>query len=92
MDDQEQQVHTELLVIRCQQGEKDAFESLVDQWQNPLLAFALRYLGNESDAWDVVQETRISVIKGGWLIRQSKLTILQEMKESELRILEMLKK
>ena len=30
--------------------------------------------------------------KLGWVIRQSKLTILQEIKESELRILEMLKK
>lgn len=32
------------------------------------------------------------VAKVSWLIRQSKLTILQEMKEFELRIMEMLKK
>ena len=64
MNDQKLKIKTELLVIRWQQGEKDAFESLVDQWQNPLLVFALRYLGHENDALDAVQETWIAVIKG----------------------------
>ncbi len=34
----------------------------------------------------------IVIAKLAWLIRQSKLTILQEMKQFELRIMEMLKK
>lgn len=63
MNEQEQQIYTELLVIRCQQGEKETFELIVELWQKPLVAFALRYLEQESDAWDVVQETWISVIK-----------------------------
>ena len=64
MNEQEQQVYTELLVIRCQQGEKEAFEMIVQLWQKPLLVFALRYLDQQIDAWDAVQETWISVIKG----------------------------
>jgi RNA polymerase sigma-70 factor (ECF subfamily) len=64
MNEQEQQVYTELLVIRCQQGEKEAFELIVQLWQKPLLTFALRYLDQQTDAWDAVQETWISVIKG----------------------------
>ena len=64
MNEQEQQVYTELLVIRCQQGEKEALELIVELWQKPLLVFALRYLDQEIDAWDAVQETWVSVIKG----------------------------
>ena len=64
MNEQEQQVYTELLVIRCQQGEKQAFELIVQLWQKPLSTFALRYLDQQIDAWDAVQETWISVIKG----------------------------
>ena len=64
MNNQEQKIHTELLVIRCLRGETDAFEPIVAQWQSPMLAFALRYLGNENDALDVVQEAWTAIIKG----------------------------
>jgi RNA polymerase sigma-70 factor (ECF subfamily) len=61
--DEKQQIYTEILVIRSQQGEKEAFELLVELWQKPLLTFALRYLEQETEALDVVQETWISVIR-----------------------------
>ncbi len=64
MSKKEQQIYTELLVIRCQQGEKEAFELIVELWQKPLLAFARRYIDQDTEAWDAVQETWISVIKG----------------------------
>jgi RNA polymerase sigma-70 factor (ECF subfamily) len=64
MNEHDERIQTELLVIRCQQGEKEAFESLVKLWQKPLLRFALRYLDLEADAGDVVQETWLSVIEG----------------------------
>lgn len=59
----QEQLCTEILVIRCQQGEKEAFALIVELWQKPLLMFALRYLEQETEALDVVQETWISVIK-----------------------------
>ncbi len=64
MTTQKQQIYTELLVIRCQQGEKEAFELIVKLWKKPLLVFAMRYLDQETEAWDSVQETWVSVIKG----------------------------
>jgi len=64
MNKQEKQIYTELLIIRCQQGKKEAFELIVELWQKPLLVFAMRYLDQETEAWDTVQETWVSVIKG----------------------------
>jgi RNA polymerase sigma-70 factor, ECF subfamily len=64
MNEQEQRTCTELMVIRCQQGDKEAFELMVNMWQKPLLSFALRYLDQEADAQDVVQETWVAVTKG----------------------------
>ena len=64
MNKQEQQAYTELLVIQCQQGKKEAFKLLVELWQQPLLFFAVRYLGQEVDAHDAVQETWLAAIKG----------------------------
>ena len=64
MTTQKQQIYTELLVIRCQQGEKKAFELIVELWHKPLLVFALRYLDQETDALDAVQETWIAAIRG----------------------------
>ena len=64
MTEHEQQIYTELLVIRCQQGQKEAFELIVELWQKPLLSFAMRYLDHDIDACDVVQETWVAVIKG----------------------------
>jgi RNA polymerase sigma-70 factor (ECF subfamily) len=61
--DEKQQIYTEILVIRSQQGETEAFGLLVELWQKPLLVFASRYLEQETEALDVVQETWISVIK-----------------------------
>ena len=61
--DEKEQIYTEILVIRSQQGEKEAFGLLVELWQKNLLAFALRYFEQDTEALDVVQETWISVIK-----------------------------
>lgn len=62
--DERQRSYTEWLVLRCQQGEEEAFELLVRLWQKPLLLFAWRYLGQEADARDAVQETWVAAIKG----------------------------
>ena len=75
MNEQEQQIYTELLVIRCQQGDQEAFELIVELWQKPLLVFALRYLDQEIDAWDAVQETWVSAIKGLDRLRQPSLFV-----------------
>jgi len=101
MNKQDKQIYTELLVIRCQQGQKEAFELIVKLWQKSLLVFAMRYLDQEIDAWDAVQETWFSVIKGlnklqnpslfvSWLFRimTNKCIDRIRKKKSEVRQLE----
>jgi len=42
-------------------GDESAFRPLVEAWQEPLLRFVFRYLQNEADARDLVQETLLRV-------------------------------
>lgn len=58
------QLNDELLVLRCQAGDAEAFELLVDRWQQRLWQHARRLTGNESAAWDVIQETWIGISRG----------------------------
>jgi RNA polymerase sigma-70 factor (ECF subfamily) len=57
-------IYQELLVLRCQRGERAALEELVATWERRLYYF-IRRLGNEeADAWDVLQQTWLKVLRG----------------------------
>lgn len=43
------------LVLRCREGDRDAFERLVIRYQKPVFNVALRMLRNRQDALDVAQ-------------------------------------
>jgi len=58
------QLYNELLVLKCRQGDKDAFEELVQRWQKRLWHYAYQVTVSESAAWDIVQETWLAIIKG----------------------------
>lgn len=60
----------ELLVVRCQLGEPEAFAELVDRWHVPVWTFVRRMLDAER-AGDVAQEIWVAVLRGcpGWPIR-----------------------
>ena len=58
------QIYDELLVIKCQQGDREAFDELIGRWQKRLWNYAFKVTGSESAAWDVVQETWYSIVKG----------------------------
>jgi RNA polymerase sigma-70 factor, ECF subfamily len=45
------------LVLRCREGDRDAFEQLVIRYQKPVFNVALRMLRNRQDALDVAQTT-----------------------------------
>ena len=53
----------ELLVLRCQEGDADAFDELVGRWQERLWRHAWRLTGNKDAAWDVLQEAWIAVTR-----------------------------
>ena len=44
-------------MLRLKGGEDLALNELMARWQQPLVAFILRYTGNEQDALDLAQET-----------------------------------
>lgn len=53
----------ELLVVRAQLGERDAFAGLVREWHEPVHAFVRRMLG-QGAADDVAQEVWLAVVRG----------------------------
>ncbi len=64
MRSQKEQIRNELLVLRCQEGDAAAFESLVGAWQERLWRHARRLTGEEDAAYDVLQETWIAIGRG----------------------------
>ena len=58
------QIYDELLVIKCRQADKEAFDELVGRWQKRLWHYAFKVTGSESAAWDIVQETWFAIVKG----------------------------
>ncbi len=54
-------LNDELLVLRCQEGDTEAFELLVGRWQRRLWRHAWRLTGHENDAWDATQEAWIGI-------------------------------
>jgi RNA polymerase sigma-70 factor (ECF subfamily) len=57
-------LNDELLVLRCQEGDTEAFEALVGRWQRRLWRHAWRLTGDESAAWDAMQEAWIGISRG----------------------------
>lgn len=57
-------IYLELLALRCQRGQREAFQDLVRLWEKRLFYFIRRLVGSEQDAWDVLQETWIKALKG----------------------------
>jgi RNA polymerase sigma-70 factor, ECF subfamily len=62
--DQRERLENELLVLRCQEGDVAAFEQLVNRWQERLWRHAWRLTGDESAAWDALQDAWIAVSRG----------------------------
>ena len=51
------------LVLRCREGDRDAFEQLVIRYQKPVFNVALRMLHDRQDALDVAQTTFLKVFE-----------------------------
>jgi len=61
MRDIRQKSFVEWLVIRSQQGERDAFESLLQHWQQRFFLYALNRLRDQEAARDVTQDALLSI-------------------------------
>jgi len=58
-----QQVDDRALIIRAQQGDREAFESLVQRYDRDVLRLALNMLHSPEDARDVYQEAFLKVYR-----------------------------
>jgi RNA polymerase sigma-70 factor, ECF subfamily len=49
------------LMLRLKNGEDQVLNELMGRWQQPLVSFIYRYIGQESEALDLAQETFVRV-------------------------------
>jgi RNA polymerase sigma factor (sigma-70 family) len=56
-------IYYELLVLRCRQGQKNAFEELIRMWEKRLFYYIRRLVDDEHDAWQILQETWVKVLR-----------------------------
>lgn len=54
----------ELLVIRCQLGERAAFDELTERWHPPVWNYLRRVIGADDAAKDVAQDVWLRVLRG----------------------------
>ena len=54
----------ELLVTRCQLGERSAFDELTERWHPPLWKYVRRLAGEDDAARDVAQDVWLRVLRG----------------------------
>jgi RNA polymerase sigma-70 factor (ECF subfamily) len=57
------QLIEQLLVLRCQVGDKDAFAELIERYQAPLRYFISRLLEDKQMSEDIFQDTWLTVIR-----------------------------
>jgi RNA polymerase sigma factor (sigma-70 family) len=63
-DDARDRAAMELLVIRCQLGEREAFDALVARWHAPLWSFIRRAAGDDAVAEDILQDAWLRIVRG----------------------------
>lgn len=56
-------ISDEELVIRAQQGDSKALEQLISRYEDKVYNLTYRILGDENEAYDVLQETAMSVFQ-----------------------------
>ncbi len=54
----------ELLVVRCQLGERAAFDELTRRWHPPLSKYVRRMAGNDDAANDLIQDVWLRALRG----------------------------
>lgn len=60
----------ELLAIRCQLGERPAFEALIARWHEPVWRYLRRLTGSDDAAADLTQDTWLRVLRGIATLRE----------------------
>jgi RNA polymerase sigma-70 factor, ECF subfamily len=64
-------LRTELLLSGCHRGDRAAIEQVVREWEARLLYYVRRLVRDEQDAWDVLQQTWVNVLRGVRSVREA---------------------
>jgi RNA polymerase sigma factor (sigma-70 family) len=59
----QQVLESALLAVRWQRGDRAAFDGIVAIWERPLFYYLRRLMSSEADAWELLQETWLKVLK-----------------------------
>lgn len=70
MPTKRQSIELEILVLRCQRGDRPAFDELVRAWERKLFFYIRRLVANEEDAWQILQEVWLHVLRGIHALRE----------------------
>jgi RNA polymerase sigma-70 factor (ECF subfamily) len=54
----------ELLAVRCQLGERIAFDELITRWHEPIWCYLRRLTNSDDAACDLAQDTWLKVLRG----------------------------
>jgi RNA polymerase sigma factor (sigma-70 family) len=91
-----QAVYQQLLVVRCQLGDRHALDELVRQWQPRLLYYIRRLLAADQDVQQVMQEVWLKVLHrvgslrdpqriAPWLYSLARYTAIDHLRDSASR-------
>ena len=72
MSTEKELVYYELLVLRCRRRDEGALEELIRHWEKRLFYYIRRLVSDEEDAWDVLQETWLKVVRQIGSLRQAR--------------------
>ena len=61
----------EALLQRCRAGDAEALEELIRRWELKLFYYLRRLVPNEENAWDILQETWMRIVRGIGSVRDS---------------------
>jgi len=62
-------IESELLVVRWLRGDPEAFGAIVGLWERSLFYYVRRLVESEADAWEVMQEAWLKVLRAGKSLR-----------------------
>ena len=82
----------QILLLRCQMGDKDAFAELIERYERPLRYFINRLLDNSELTEDIFQDTWLTVIRRihglreidafpAWLYRIARNKVYQQLRK-----------
>lgn len=89
-------IHDELLAVRCQLGEPEAFDELAVRWHGPLWTYVRRLAADEDRAREIVQDVWVRILRGlpglrdgsklrAWLFGIARRTLMDRLRDRYAR-------